>query len=125
MTQDDFHASGLDQLSPAQLKYLNDWLRAHGAGPRTFVRPDGSRDFYPDESSRDVVEGHIAGLFTGWRGKTLFRLDNGQEWRQAESGSYDAGNFTNPAVRIKPMLLGSWLMYVEGCGCSVRVQRIK
>jgi len=28
-------------------------------------------------------------------------------------------------VRIKPMLLGSWLMYVDGCGCSVRVQRIK
>jgi len=30
-----------------------------------------------------------------------------------------------PAVRIKPMLLGSWLMYIDGCGCSLRVRRIK
>jgi len=55
----------------------------------------------------------------------VFKLDNGQEWRQAESGAYDAGKFENPVVHIKPMVLGSWLMYVEGCGCSVRVQRIK
>ncbi|MFI4970442.1 MAG: hypothetical protein ACHP7D_09570, partial [Lysobacterales bacterium] len=63
--------------------------------------------------------------FIGWRGKTVFTLDNGQEWQQAESGVYDAGKFANPGVKIKPMLLGSWLMYVDGCGCSVRVKRIK
>ncbi len=52
-------------------------------------------------------------------------LENGQQWQQAESGMYDAGKFERPKVKIKPMLLGSWLMYVEGCGCSLRVQRIK
>jgi hypothetical protein len=55
----------------------------------------------------------------------VFKLENGQEWEQAESGSRATGTFDNPAVRIKPMILGSWLMYVEGCGCSVRVKRIK
>jgi hypothetical protein len=55
----------------------------------------------------------------------VFTLDNGQEWRQAESGIRDTGKINSPEVRIKPMLLGSWLMYVDGCGCSVRVERIK
>ena len=125
MSQADLRASGLDRLSPEELKYLNEWLRTHGAGSPQVVTPGGQPVFYPESSARDTVESHIVGQFTGWRGKTVFKLDNGQEWRQAESGAYDAGKFEDPVVRIKPMLLGSWLMYVEGCGCSVRVQRIK
>ena len=125
MSQADLRASGLDRLSPEELKYLNEWLRTHGAGSTQVVTPTGQPVFYPESSARDTVESHIVGQFTGWRGKTIFKLDNGQEWRQAESGAYDAGKFEDPVVRIKPMLLGSWLMYVEGCGCSVRVQRIK
>lgn len=125
MSQAELKASGLDHLSPEELKYLNEWLRTHGAGPQQAMSANGQPVFYPDTSARDTIESHIAGLFTGWRGHTIFKLDNGQEWKQAESGAYDAGKFQDPVVRIKPMLLGSWLMYVEGCGCSVRVQRIK
>ena len=61
----------------------------------------------------------------GWRGKTIFTLDNGQKWQQAESGARDTGKFTNPKVKIKPTIMGSWLMYVDGCGCSLRVKRIE
>jgi hypothetical protein len=125
MSQAELRAAGLDRLSPEELKYLNEWLRLHGAGNPQVITPAGEPVFYPDSSARDTVESHIVGQFTGWHGKTIFKLDNGQEWRQAESGAYDAGKFEDPVVRIKPMLLGSWLMYVEGCGCSVRVQRIK
>ncbi len=125
MSLAELRAAGLDKLSPDQLKFLNEWLRTHGAGNPQIVTPNGQPVFYPDTSARDVVEAHIEGMFTGWRGKSVFKLDNGQEWKQAESGIYDAGKFENPVVRIKPMLLGSWLMYVEGCGCSVRVQRVK
>lgn len=125
MSQAELRASGLDRLSPEELKYLNEWLRTHGAGNPQVVTPTGQPVFYPDSGARDTVESHIVGQFTGWHGKTVFKLDNGQEWRQAESGAYDAGKYEDPVVRIKPMLLGSWLMYVDGCGCSVRVQRIK
>ena len=125
MSQTDFRAAGLDHLSPEQLKYLNEWLRSHGGAGAAPVTPGGTPVFYPNTSDRETVESHIDGEFIGWRGKSVFKLDNGQEWRQAESGAYDAGKFENPAVKIKPMLLGTWLMYVDGCGCSVRVQRIK
>jgi hypothetical protein len=126
MSQAELKAAGLDRLSPEELKFLNEWLRTHGAGANTqLVTPGGQPVFYPDSNSRETIETHISGVFTGWRGHTVFKLDNGQEWKQAESGAYDAGKFEDPVVRIKPMLLGSWLMYVDGCGCSVRVQRIK
>jgi hypothetical protein len=126
MSQAEFHAAGLDKLSPDELKALDTWLAAHYTTATTYVTPSGSPVFYPQESKRDTVESHIVGTFTGWRGQTVFTLDNGQQWKQAESGSYDCGTFQNPKVTIKPMLLGSWLMYVEACRSqSLRVTRIK
>ena len=125
MSQDQFHAAGLDKLSPDELKSLDDWLRAHYTTTTTYVTPSGSPVFYPKESGRDVIETRLAGSFSGWYGKSVFTMENGQEWTQAESGSYTSGPFDHPKVKIKPMVLGSWLMYVEPCGCSVRVQRTK
>lgn len=124
MSQAEFRDAGLDKLSPAELAHLNGWLQARGEGKVKYVGADGAPVFYPDSSARSAVEDHIVGAFTGWRGKTVFKLDNGQEWQQAESGVYSTDPFTHPVVKIKPMLLGSWLMYVDGCGCNVRVQRI-
>ncbi len=125
MSQADFHAAGLDKLSPQELTQLNTWLDAHGGATVKYVTSDGAPVFYGADADRPVIEQHIVGVFSGWRGHTVFTLDNGQQWQQAESGVLNTGKISNPAVKIKPMLLGSWLMYVDGCGCNVRVQRIK
>ena len=125
MSQAQFHAAGLDKLSPEELKNLNDWLRGHAATTTTVVTPSGQPVFYPKEFEREPVESRIDGKFSGWRGKTVFRLENGQEWTQAESGSFTNGVYDHPKVRVKPMMLGSWLLSIEACGCSVRVTRTK
>ena len=127
MSKEEFHAAGLDKLSPSELRALNDWVAGHQAVKtvKEFVTPTGKPVFYPEESARQVIETRIQGTFRGWYGKTVFKLENGQEWTQAESGQMSNGKYDNPKVKIKPMLLGSWLMYVEGCGCSVRVERTK
>lgn len=126
MSQAQFHAAGLDKLSPEELASLNAWLAAHMGGETQYVTPSGSPVFYPQDSARESIESHIAGTFNGWRGATVFTLDNGQKWKQAESGSYACGPFENPKVTIKPMLLGSWLMYVEPCRSqSIRVTRVE
>jgi len=126
MSKGDFHAAGLDKLSPAELKTLNDWLAAHQATTvvTKVVTEGGKPAFYVDQE-RAPVETRIDGKFSGWYGKTVFRLENGQEWTQTESGSFSNGKYDHPKVRIKPMILGSWLMYIEPCGCSVRVERTK
>lgn len=126
MSQAQFHAAGLDKLSADELKALNAWLAAHSASTTAYVTSSGAPVFYPQQSARDVVESHIVGSFSGWHGQTVFTLDNGQKWKQAESGSYDCGTFQNPKVTIKPMMMGSWLMYVEPCRSqSIRVTRIE
>lgn len=129
MSRSEFTTAGLDRLSPEQLKSLNDWLRVHGLAPGAPVAVGGTRngvvEYYPDDKARQPIEAHIAGPLDGWLGKTTFKLDNGQVWQQAESGMRTDLGLNSPAVRIKPMLLGSWLMYVDGCGCSLRVRRIK
>lgn len=127
MSQKDFHAAGLNKLDAAELKALNDWLRANSLAPGapTAVRPGATPEFYPDQLAREMIEGRLQGAFNGWRGKTRFTLQNGQVWEQAESGVKGNVRLDNPAVKIKPMLFGSWLMAVDGCGCSVRVRRLK
>lgn len=125
MSQSEFHAAGLDKLNPEELKALDDWLRTHYATTTTYVTPGGSPVFYPQEGDRETIEAHIDGHFTGWFGNSVFRLDNGQEWKQAESGGRSCGSVDNPKIKIKPMLMGSWLAYIESCSDSVRVTRVK
>ena len=127
MSKDEFRAAGLGKLTPAELKVLNDWLAGHATTKvvKELVTSSGKPAFETDQGQRQVIESRITGRFGGWYGKTIFRLDNGQEWTQAESGQFSNGKYDNPKVKVKPMLLGSWLLYVEPCGCSVRVERTK
>ena len=122
MSGADFKAAGLDKLSPEELKYLDNWLQTHQQ--TRLVSPSGKPVFYTD-TDRKEFETHLVATFSGWSGSTQFSLNNGQVWKQAESGAYSCPTVTNPKVTVKPMLLGSWLMYVEGCNESVRVERVK
>ena len=123
MSSTDFKAAGLDKLSPQQLQFLDQWLRTHQQVKA--VDASGQPVFYTNDQSRGKFTTHLVGHFNGWSGGNTFTLDNGQVWRQAESGVYSCPDIDNPEVTIKPMVLGSWLMYVQGCNQSVRVDRVK
>jgi hypothetical protein len=125
MSQQEFHAAGLDKLSPDELKNLDQWLQGHQTVTTKLVTPSGAPAFYTNKEEKVPVESRIAGKFRGWYGKSAFTLENGQEWTQAESGQNTVGPYDHPKVRIKPMMVGAWLMYVEPCGCSLRVERTK
>lgn len=126
MSSEEFQAAGLDRLSPEQLEYLNRWLGSKGVESAAVPirKRDGKVEYYPDDSARETVESRIAGTFSGWRGNTTVTLENGQKWQQAESGVHGNVKLSNPAVTVKPMMMGSWLMVIKGCNCSVRVKRV-
>lgn len=66
----------------------------------------------------------LAGDFTGWRGKTVFRLDNGQVWRQRSSSQYrHRGN--DQRVKFDKNWMGGWEMTVVSSGKSVLVSKVK
>lgn len=123
MSSTDFKAAGLDKLSPDELRYLDNWLATHQQVK--MVSAGGQPVFYADDSKRESFQTHMLGSFSGWSGSNVFNLNNGQVWKQAESGAYSCPEVANPSVTIKPMILGSWLMYVQGCNQGVRVERVK
>lgn len=131
MSRAEFTAAGLQNLSPEQLKALNDWLRINGLAPGAPVargRPgsDEAPEFYPEEEDRQLIESSIAGKLDGWLGKTSFKLENGQVWQQVDSSRTTGLGLDSPSVRIRPTMLGNWLMYIDGCGCKpLPVRRIK
>ncbi len=120
MSQPEFHASGLDKLSAEELKNLNAWLRNHPISGNNIDRTG----FPAQDSNRDAITSRIDGAFSGWSGKTVFKLQNGQWWQQVESDQFAAGPMQNPEITIEPALLGSWLLKVKGYNRSVHVQRI-
>ncbi len=122
-----FKAYGLEKLTPEELKGLNQWLQGRGAIDDAGNAPRRTRDgFIEDDLERTTVNAHIAGSFSGWDGRTIFKLDNGQEWKQSEPGSYAGPTVTDPAVTIKPKSFGSWLLVLDNCAsCRVSVKRIK
>jgi hypothetical protein len=88
---------------------------------------DNARDFGFDDrqsGSAQEIQSRYDGQFTGWSGNTLFRLENGQVWKQAQSGRVSA-RVAHPTVTIKRTALGSYRMNVEGLGESIRVERVR
>jgi hypothetical protein len=127
MSQAEFKAAGLEKLTPEELKVLNEWIQTKGVSQMgaPMIKADGTAIFYADGSDRQLIESNIVGDFNGWGGRTRVTLENGQVWEQAESGAKGGHRLSSPGVRVKPMSFGSWLMYVDGCPCDMRVKRIK
>jgi hypothetical protein len=70
-----------------------------------------------------AVEASINGEFHGWDGETIFKLDNGQIWQQAEY-DYNYDYDYSPDVTIYSTSSGC-KMKVEGEDETVLVKRIK
>jgi hypothetical protein len=75
-------------------------------------------------AERSSMRSRIDGEFRGWSGGTVFRLKNGQVWRQV--GSDRLGYYAvDPEVEIERGAMGSFLMRVESLNKRVRVRRIE
>jgi hypothetical protein len=77
----------------------------------------------PRSGCSPAVESSISGEFEGWSGETIFKLENGQIWQQAEY-DYDYDYEYNPDVTIY-QTTGGCRMKVEGDDETIIVKRIK
>ena len=66
----------------------------------------------------------IVGNFSGWSGKSIFALDNGQVWRQRTGSSKYRHTRGDNKVHFKKNFIGLWTMTVLSTGRSVGVRRI-
>lgn len=129
MGAQDFHAAGLDRLSAQELQHLEQWLAAHPpvAPPASEARsarvaahaPEAPRE----KHGREKVESRIAGRFQGWHRGSVLTLENGQQWRVVDSSELVVPDaIEQPAVSVRPGLLGGWNLKVEGYNTQARVE---
>ena len=77
----------------------------------------------PEPEVSEPFEAEIVGPFSGWSGKTVFTLSNGQVWRQ-RSGSNYRHTADGQAVAVKKNFMGLWTLTVLSSGRTVGVYRI-
>lgn len=122
MTAEDFARAGLDTLTPEQLQALDAWLLRYTAGDAYVVQSTSEEVRAAAPEFR--MEASVVPPFTGWSGETLFRLDNGQVWRQRIKGRYVfSGDDTR--VVITRNFLGFYMLTVAATGRSIGVEPVR
>ncbi len=71
-----------------------------------------------------AFEARLTGNFTGWAGKTIFKLDNGQVWRQRSLANYRHRG-SDRRVKFKKNWMGGWEMTVVSSGKTVLVRKVQ
>ncbi len=125
MSSDEFKAAGLDKLSPEELHNLDAWLSAHAKVTTRVVTETGTPVFYPSSQKRTRIDTRISGHFDGWSKDHEFTMANGQVWKTIDPDPKTCQPVDNPAVQIKPSLMGTWLMYVPSCYDNAHVKRVR
>lgn len=129
MNADEFDRTGLNKLSAEELKALDTWLIKYSTQDVPVLAKDvPALQQAVTDAAKDVadapVSGHIQGEFKGWKGKTVFKLDNGQIWKQRQDGVYLA-DLKDPAVRIEKNLMGFFELEIVESGKRIGVKRLK
>lgn len=120
MTDQEFHEAGLDKLSVAEREALNQWLAKYTGQEIQQIKDEIETGKYEATS---FISSQIAGEFTGWDGKTVFVLKNGQIWKQRLPARWKT-SMVDPEVEIRTNFLGFYYMEVVGTGKRVSVTRL-
>ena len=145
LTPEEMQAAGLTKLTPEELARLETLVQRYKAGEAALPKAQGATaaktgkllpawvgalitlertESKPEKS--DALESQLAGNFSGWSGRTTFRLDNGQLWTQANSDSYVyAPTLKSPKVKIYPASFGTFWLEIEGVNKRCRVRPVK
>jgi len=125
MSKAEFTAAGLDKLSPQELANLDTWLSSHPKVTTRMVSASGKPVFYAGNQKRSTIETRIVGHFDGWNKGQSFTMSNSQRWVVTDPDSHSCNPSDNTEVKIRPSILGSWMMYVPSCYENVHVKRVR
>lgn len=113
-------AAGVAAMSANEIERIREEGRAEG---RREVKQE-SRGFF-DFGSDEPIKSALVGDFRGFAKGNRYTLANGQVWEQVEPARLDGVKRTDPGVTIKPGLLNSWFLRIDGYNTPAKVRRIK
>jgi hypothetical protein len=132
LSQEKFDQMGLSKLSDRELSVLYEWIKSGEFEEPVAEKPsidtvqvalDQSAPKAVDLERNQIIKATIKGEFSGWSGKTIFKLSNGQVWRQRIKGKWRY-RAESPSVEIKKNFMGYYVMRVDDKK-SVGVSQIK
>ncbi len=115
MTKSEFQQAGLDKLAPEEVDALNVWVMKLAV---ELVKETQSKG-----GCSTPIETNIDGSFEGWDGDTVFKLRNGQIWKQS-SYNYTYHYSYAPEVLIYSSG-GTCKLKVDGVDGEISVDRLK
>jgi hypothetical protein len=124
MSPQEYGAAGLQKLTPEERAQLDEFIR-HFVSSSNQVAAEKAVDRAVKErkvTPPEIIQSRIIGPFTGYNGSTVFTLENGQRWRQAQPDSRYFPKVESPPVIILKGQVG-YHMYIAGGG-DVRVSRV-
>lgn len=135
LTAEQLRETGLDGLTPAQLKRLNELLRDDVARTVETAKADGKAEARAEaseerESSSLIglhdgpISSRLVGSVDGWEPGTVFELQNGQRWKVLKGQMKLRKPFVGTEVKVVPGVAGRWFLQVDEDLPKARVYRI-
>jgi hypothetical protein len=125
MTPADYDAAGLQKLEPAERAKLDEFIRNYVAVSNEKVATTAVDKAVKENkvSAPEVIQSKIVGPFTGYNGRSIFTLENGQRWAQTQRDSAYFPKIDSPPVVIVKAGFG-YRMHIAGGG-AIRVSLIR
>ena len=121
----DYEAAGLQKLAPAERAKLDEFIRNYVSvsNERVATSAVDQAVKHNKVSAPEIIQSRIVGPFTGYNGRTIFLLENGQRWAQSQGDSAYYPKIDSPPVLISKSGFG-YRMYIAGGG-AIRVSLIR
>ena len=124
MSPEDYEAAGLQKLDPAERAKLDEFIRNYVNVSNERVATSAVDKAVKENkvSAPEVIQSRIVGPFTGYTGRTVFTLENGQRWAQSQRDSAYFPKIDSPPVVIVKAGFG-YRMHIAGGG-AIRVSKV-
>lgn len=131
LSTEQLHATGLDTLSPEQLKLLNSLLRDDVAKAVEAGKAEAREGNEPGRGASSLIgfndepiHSRLHGPISGWEPGTEFVLENGQTWKVLKGSMKLRKPFESPEIMVIPGIAGRWFLQVDQDLPKARVYRI-
>ena len=120
----DYEAAGLGKLDAGERAKLDEFIRNYVAKSNERVATEAVDKAVKERkvSPPEIIQSRIVGPFTSYNGHTIFTLENGQRWAQAQRDSAYYPKIDSPPVLIAKTGWG-YRMYIAGGGAIRYVRR--
>ena len=111
MTPEEFKASGLEKLSPAELAKLNHWLQGYREKAVKVAEKKASE--HEKREKLELIVSRYNGVWTGVTPGEIIELEDGSKWRLANKDEHYGGHADHPAIAVYKAGFFGWKMRVS------------